>query len=89
MFYCLWKLEVNSFSGRSAVKPNHFNTNALKIYEYIKQMVASAKFGSIWEGQNRVIQFLNFLTFDLRLNLFQEEGSYYEKYRTDLVQEVS
>ena len=52
-------------------------------------MVASAKFGSIREGQNRVIQFLNFLTFDLRLNLFQEEGSYYEKYRTDLVQEVS
>ena len=29
-------------------------------------MVASAKFDSIWEGQNRVIQFLNFLTFDLR-----------------------
>lgn len=23
------------------------------------------------------------------LNLFQEEGSHYEKYRTDLVQEVS
>ena len=52
-------------------------------------MVASANFGSIWEGQNRVIQFLNFLTFDLRLNLFQEEGMDYEKYRTDLVQEVS
>jgi len=30
-------------------------------------MVASAKFGSRWEGQNRVIHFLIFSTFDLRL----------------------
>ena len=51
------------------MKPNHLNLYALKIYEYIKQMVASAKFGSRWEGQNRVIQFLNFPTFDLRLRL--------------------
>ena len=29
-------------------------------------MVALAKFGSIWEGQNRVIHFLIFRTFDLR-----------------------
>ena len=26
----LWKLEESSFSGRSAVKPNHFNIHALK-----------------------------------------------------------
>ena len=31
-------------------------------------MVALAKFGSIWEGQNRVIHFLIFRTFDLRYN---------------------
>ena len=30
-------------------------------------MVASAKFGSRWDGQNRVIHFLIFSTFDLRL----------------------
>ena len=32
-------------------------------------MVALAKFGSIWEGQNRVIHFLIFRTFDLRFNI--------------------
>ena len=32
-------------------------------------MVALAKFGSIWEGQNRVIHFLIFRTFDLRLQI--------------------
>ena len=31
-------------------------------------MVALAKFGSIWEGQNRVIHFLIFRTFDLRFH---------------------
>ena len=31
MFYCPWKLEESSFSGRSAVKPNHFNIDALKM----------------------------------------------------------
>ena len=31
LFYCLWKLEESGFSGRSAVKPNHFNIHALKI----------------------------------------------------------
>ena len=31
MFYCLLKLEEISFSGRSAVKPNHFNIHALKM----------------------------------------------------------
>ena len=31
-------------------------------------MVASAKFGSRWECQNRVIHFLIFRTFDLRYN---------------------
>ena len=32
-------------------------------------MVALAKFGSIWEGQNRVIHFLIFRTFDLRFKV--------------------
>ena len=32
-------------------------------------MVALAKFGSIWEGQNRVIHFLIFRTFDLRYHV--------------------
>ena len=36
-------------------------------------MVALAKFGSIWEGQNRVIHFLIFRTFDLRYNVPQEQ----------------
>ena len=31
MFYYLLKLEEISFSGRSAVKPNHFNIHALKM----------------------------------------------------------
>ena len=51
LFYYLLKLEEISFSGRSAVKPNHFNIYALKNDEYIKQRVALAKFGSIWECQ--------------------------------------
>ena len=40
LFYDLWELEESSSSGRSAVKPNHFNLNALTSNEYIKQRVA-------------------------------------------------
>ena len=40
LFYDLWKLEELSFSGRSAVTPNHYNLNALTSNEYIKQKVA-------------------------------------------------
>ena len=38
-------------------------------------MVALAKFGSIWEGQNRVIHFLIFRTFDLRFTLSQVKSN--------------
>ena len=50
-------------------------------------MVASAKFGSRWEGQNRVIQFLNFPTFDLRHTIpeYRTGESFIVNFRYNLI----
>ena len=80
LFYYLLKLEESSFSGRSAVKPNHFNTHALKtmsISNKKQHQQNLAQDGNV----NCVIQFLIFHTFDLRLQILSLSNVYGEKSR--------